>query len=134
MMRSPIDSYCHEVKKHLICDRATRKSLTEGLRSELYDHFPDCGSYEEILAGYGDPKAIAGELQEAVELPEYHTAFQKKKRLMVLLTALVICACIGITAGYLHEVANSKIVSKQDTIIIDGTFPNDGTIIDCTEE
>ncbi len=133
-MRSSIDCYCHEVKKHLMCDWSTRKSLIQGLRSELQDHFSECASYEEILSGYGAPEMIAHELQEAVDLPEYHTAFQKKKRLMILLTVLVISVCIGITAGYLHEVANSKIVSKQDTIIIDGTFPNDGTIIDFTEE
>ncbi len=133
-MHSPIDCYCHEVKKHLMCDRSTRKSLMQGLRSELQDHFPECASYEEILSGYGAPEIIAHELQEAVELPEYQTAFQKKKRLMILLTVLVISACIGITAGYLHEVANSKIVSKQETIIIDGTLPANGPIIECTEE
>ena len=134
MFRSSIDSYCSKVKKALICDRSTEKVLIDGLRAELCDHFSEDSSYEKLVAEYGSPSAVAAELQEAVPASEYQTAFQKRKRFLSVVAALIIFTCIGVTAKYLNDVANSRIVSKQETIIIDGTFPNDGSIIDFTEE
>ena len=134
MFRSSIDFYCHKVKKALICDRSTEKVLIDGLRSELCDRFSEDSSYEKLVAEYGSPSDIAAELQEAVPVSEHQTAFQKRKRFLSVVAALIIFTCIGVTAKYLHDVANSRLVSKQETIIIDGTIPTNLPDIEYVEE
>lgn len=61
-----------------MCARKTKIELIGGLQSELQDQFPDCSAYEKLLSDYGYPEVIAGELQIAVELPEYYHSLKKR--------------------------------------------------------
>lgn len=121
--QSPIEQYCRKVKRQLVCHKTTKACLIDGLRTELQDRFPNCTNYDKILSDYGYPEVIAGELQEAVELPEYHNAWKKKKITMTIITSAVILLCISLTIGYVYMLSQESVAYYKDIIVQDETYP-----------
>lgn len=124
---SPIRRYCRQVKKHLVCSRASKAALIKGLSAELQEKYPDCRDYRQLISGNGYPEIIAGEFQSAIELPEYYKALRARKLLSIGIASVVILCCVGITAHYVNTFYNGTITTAKSTIIgcSDSELPED---------
>ena len=122
---SPIRRYCRQVKKHLVCSRATKEALVSGLYSELQEKYPDCRDYRQLISENGYPEIIAGEFQSAIEMPEYYKALKQRRGLSIGIAAAVILCCVGITAHYVNIFYNGTIAYAETTIITYESIPDD---------
>ena len=97
-MSIPSEQYIQNVKKQLICKRATKNGLISELRGELElslkDSAPEERTYEEICKRFGSPEKLAKELMDTVDETEIIQTRNRKKLLLGLIFAILIIALV----------------------------------------
>lgn len=95
--------YCLQVSKYLVCKQQTKKRLISGLQQELTDNDLAGSGYPEIVSNYGDPKAVAACLMEAVSDDEFSEADKRQKGRAIWILAVAVVLLVAFGGGYLYH-------------------------------
>ena len=91
--------YCRQVSKYLVCKPQTKERLISGLQQELTDNGLAGSGYPEIVSNYGDPKAVAACLMEAVSDDEFSEADKRQKDVPSGFLLLQLCCWLRLSVG-----------------------------------
>ena len=112
-----VRQYVRAVSRKLICSKATRSKLLNGLKQELsaYSEL----SYNELCAKVGNPEQIAEQLLESVDETEIAVS-KRKHRFVITLVLLLLLA-----AYYIH----AQQVIRGDFYFTRSNTESDGQLI-----
>lgn len=98
-----ITQYCRMVGKNLVCSKATKTRLLNGLKDSLAD-FPDSDilTFQDLENSFGSTAQIAEELQQAVSMNEKKSVLKRQKRSRLLIMSIVACFSIILLLFALH--------------------------------
>ena len=122
-----LKQYLHEIKKNLCCDRKAKTSFLRDFESNIREYLENNpeDAFEELVAHFGTPEAIAHEFfADAEDYCRRENRSKKRVRIVLLIILAVILLLVGIvttiiatnnhrTAGYYYdeEVADNGNVS-----------------------
>lgn len=89
--------YVRAVSRRLICSKATRSRLLDGLQQELsaYSTLP----YDDLCAQVGSPEQIAAQIMDNISEVEVSNT-KRKRRLIVVLIICIFAVTAGVFGGY----------------------------------
>ena len=95
-----VRQYVRAVSRKLICSKATRSKLLNGLKQELsaYSEL----SYNELCAKVGNPEQIAEQLLESVDETEIAVSKRKHRFVITLVIGILIVLLLLLAAYYIH--------------------------------
>jgi len=120
--------YCKKIQRNLVCSSETKKELVSGLENELLESELNHATYEELVAGYGEPGTIANQLMEAVDEAERAQAIKRRKVKRCAAMLLFVLVIIGAVLGYLHYLSNGAITQSYTGPITEIDVPEDNII------
>lgn len=116
-----VRQYVRAVSRKLICSKATRSKLLNGLKQELsaYSEL----SYNELCAKVGNPEQIAEQLLESVD--ETEIAVSKHRFVITLVIGILIVLLLLLAAYYIH----AQQVIRGDFYFTRSNTESDGQLI-----
>ena len=113
--------YIRAVSRKLICSKATRSKLLDGLRQELsvYSALP----YIELCETVGNPEQIAEQLMESVDDTEI--AVSKRRFVITLVIGILIVLLLLLAVYYIH----AQQVIRGDFYFTRSNTESDGQLI-----
>lgn len=126
MKNKALRRYLHKIKRNLTCYHATKKELMAGVSVELREETMEADSYPAIVARFGEPEAVAAQLQESVSEGE-RSAARRRSRLLRIAAIAVVLAIITALAIMTVKLWNTVPVT-YDSVIYEGTSPDKDTI------
>lgn len=88
------EKYLYKVIKYLSCSKKDKKRIYEDLSADIDEAMENGESWQEIEIRFGDPKDLAGELMENMDVDTK----SKHKNFWI---GLICCVCIVVTIGFL---------------------------------
>ena len=115
-----VRQYVRAVSRKLICSKATRSKLLNGLKQELsaYSEL----SYNELCAKVGNPEQIAEQLLESVEIA---VSKRKHRFVITLVIGILIVLLLLLAAYYIH----AQQVIRGDFYFTRSNTESDGQLI-----
>lgn len=92
--------YVHAVSRELICSKATRTKLLDGLKQELsaYSEL----SYNELCTKVGNPKQTAEQLMESIDETEIAVCKRKRRFIITLVISILIVLLLLLASYYIY--------------------------------
>ena len=118
-----VRQYVRAVSRKLICSKATRSKLLNGLKQELsaYSEL----SYNELCAKVGNPEQIAEQLLESVDETEIAVSKRKHRFVITLVIGILIVLLLLLAAYYIH----AQQVIRGDFYFTRSNTESDGQLI-----
>ena len=118
-----VRQYVRAVSRKLICSKATRSKLLNGLKQELsaYSEL----SYNELCAKVGNPEQIAEQLLESVDETESAVSKRKHRFVITLVIGILIVLLLLLAAYYIH----AQQVIRGDFYFTRSNTESDGQLI-----
>ena len=115
--------YIRAVSRKLICSKATRSKLLDGLRQELsvYSALP----YIELCETVGNPEQIAEQLMESVDDTEIAVSKRKRRFVITLVIGMLIVLLLLLAVYYIH----AQQVIRGDFYFTRSNTESDGQLI-----
>lgn len=115
--------YIRAVSRKLICSKATRSKLLDGLRQELsvYSALP----YIELCETVGNPEQIAEQLMESVDDTEIAVSKRKRRFVITLVIGILIVLLLLLSVYYIH----AQQVIRGDFYFTRSNTESDGQLI-----
>ena len=131
MNNSAIRRYCKRVGRYLMCRKAHKKGLLDGLMTELSDQqLPPDVSMRELIIRFGEPRETAEQLQTSVDAEEaYHMRKREKRRIIMIAGAvlLFVSACAVMVSCYF--IKHEPYYYKENVVIVsDDNTQDDGNV------
>ena len=123
MEEKAIRRYIRKVSHKLICSKATRFRLLDGLQQELsaYSVLP----YNELCATVGNPEQIAEQLMESVDETEIAVSKRKRRFVITLVIGILIVLLLLLAAYYIH----AQQVIRGDFYFTRSNTESDGQLV-----
>ena len=115
-----VRQYVRAVSRKLICSKATRSKLLNGLKQELSEL-----SYNELCAKVGNPEQIAEQLLESVDETEIAVSKRKHRFVITLVIGILIVLLLLLAAYYIH----AQQVIRGDFYFTRSNTESDGQLI-----
>ena len=114
-----VRQYVRAVSRKLICSKATRSKLLNGLKQELsaYSEL----SYNELCAKVGNPEQIAEQLLESVDETEIAVSKRKHRFVITLVIGILIVLLLLLAAYYIHAqltYMHSKLYAEISILLV----------------
>lgn len=123
MEEKAIRRYIRKVSHKLICSKATRFRLLDGLQQELsaYSVLP----YNELCATVGNPEQIAEQLMESVDETEIAVIKRKRRFVITLAIGIFIVLLLLLAVYYIH----AQQVIRGDFYFTRSNTESDGQLV-----
>lgn len=121
-----VRQYVRAVSRKLICSKATRSKLLNGLKQELsaYSEL----SYNELCAKVGNPEQIAEQLLESVDETEIAVSKRKHRFVITLVIGILIVLLLLLAAYYIHDIHAQQVI-RGDFYFTRSNTESDGQLI-----
>ena len=120
-----VRQYVRAVSRKLICSKATRAKLLDGLQQELSAY--SALSYTELCAAVGNPEQIAEQLMESIDETEIDVSKRKRRFIIVLVMGILIVLLLLLAVYYIHA---QQVVYGDFHLTRDNTESNEQIVSD----
>lgn len=122
-----LDSYCQEMRKHLLCSKAKQEDFVFLARfrvSELQQENPDL-TYDDVIDFLGEPQELAHTYMESLDDDSKERYLAKKKRQRRFLRALVAVSAALVACYFFYSVSFllEAEITEEQTTTIDSEIP-----------
>lgn len=117
-----LDSYCQEMRKHLLCSKAKQEDFVFLARfrvSELQQENPDL-TYDDVIDFLGEPQELAQIYMESLDDDSKERYLAKKKRQRRFFRALVVVSAALIACYFFYSasfIVDPEITEEKTTTI-----------------